>query len=278
MSSESPTEQSNERKRFSPKKMVALTAALAVLATAGCGKEAQKKDQSKSSGSTASLTAKPSPRPTTSPEITAPPSANAAETIPTVASLEINDSMLDKPKVLLKTFNERLTEWYNAGSTHENALAAMQSAMHSGETIDDFASKLAARYDKVFMDALVAKGWESNDQMTTWVNNMTRIHRETLSNYILTSFPEDNPLDKQPYRRGSEFTKIDSILDQASGSITVVVTQHDYDNADQNRVGEALTGGEKAAGENDTGTETFIDVDGKVKLSDIILQHLLVTN
>jgi hypothetical protein len=89
--SETLSESKHEKKKFSPKKMVALTAALAVLATAGCGKEASKNAQPKPTATkTESVT--PSQNPAATPETVPTPSWDKIESYtPTMAKYKDMD-------------------------------------------------------------------------------------------------------------------------------------------------------------------------------------------
>jgi hypothetical protein len=70
--------------------------------------------------------------------------------------------------------------------------------------------------------------------------------------------------------RGSEYTQINSFNDNKDGSVTIKTTEHDYDNADFNRVGESLTGGKEVLGEDAKPSRSFVSVGGKIRLSDFI--------
>jgi len=262
------TDPKSDEKRFSPKKTLALVAAIATLATAGagCGKETTNA-QPQSTATKTEL----APSTQASPEVTASPSASAAETIPTVENLEMDASLLNDPEALVETFvDERTTDWYNAGATPENAQAAINS---DTETIDEFATRIAAKYDKVFIEALLTKDWESDSQTVKWVERITSIHKLTLALYFYTSFPDVNPLDKEPYRQETSHTKINSIDNQTNKSITIVTTEQDYNNADMNRADEDLTDGETISGLKVEVTSTYIVIDGKIKLSRLILSN-----
>lgn len=191
----------------------------------------------------------------------------AAEMILTVESLEIDDSLLSDPEALMKLWiNERTTDWFNAGATPENAQAALDS-----QNIPTYAAKVAEDYDKTFIDALLIKDWKSNSVIVEWVDKMKSIHEQTLALYFYTSpIGGQDPEDKTPYMRGSEYTQINSFTDNEDGSITIKTTEHDYDNADLNRAGEKLTGGVKVLGEESKPTRSFVSVDGKIKLSDCV--------
>jgi hypothetical protein len=188
---------------------------------------------------------------------------------PTVESLELDDSLLSNSETLAeKWINERTTEWYNAGATPENAKAAFDSNIG----LADYAKIIAKLYDKTFIDALLIKDWESNPVLVEWVNNMTLIHWQTLALYFATSpYGGVHPGDKEPYMRGSEYTQIiSSSINNQDGSVIIVDTEHSYDNADLNRVGEDLTYNRTISYDDVKPSRTFVSVDGKIKLSDVI--------
>lgn len=192
----------------------------------------------------------------------------SAEGIPTVESLELDASLLEYPEALMKKFMEGLHNgWTNAGATPENARAAMDSSL----SLADYAALIAAEYDKVYIDALLIEGWEANPTLAKWVNkSMIPIHAKTLALYFITSFPDSHPLDKEPYERTTEIRKIISATRQDDGSLEIVNIEYDRDNSDMNRVGEDLTDGKTIDGNDIQPTWTFVDEDGKVKISDLI--------
>jgi hypothetical protein len=189
-------------------------------------------------------------------------SSSATEVLPTVESLEINSSELSDAETFAKFWEEeRLSEWINAGATPENAKAALGGA-------DLYATKIASEYDKLYIEALFAPGYESNPSIVGWINSIEMAHKETLANYFLTSFPDIYPEDKVPYTRISKCDNVVSFTKNSNGSVTIVIIGHDEDNADKNRVGKNGNGVK-----GDEGTQTFVfitDKNNNVKLSDLI--------
>lgn len=205
----------------------------------------------------------------TDPTISTPREKNIVETTPTIDNLEIDASLLSNPEALAKTFiDERVTGWFNAGLTPENAQAALSS-----RHIDDYAATEAGKYDEMFIEALLVNNWESIPSLKEWVNNMKEIHKTTLALGYYTSFPKINPQDKEPYKRGTECVKFESSTRSTNGTTTIKTIEKDYDNSDNNRVGEKLTGGEKVAGESGSVTRTFVIENGKIKLSSAVLNN-----
>lgn len=203
---------------------------------------------------------------TTSPE-TSPTSP--AKEILTVKSLEVDASLISDPELLSKTFVDKLlTEWWNAGATPDNANAAYDFG-----SLPIYAKKIAAEYDKIFIEAILIEDWESNPRLVDFVNRTTTIHYQVLTAYFATSSLGGylDPDDKVPYLRGSKCTKVDSFTSPKNGSITIQTTENDYDNADENRIGEGLSDGTKVNSNSIAHPTTIYDtVDGKLKISDII--------
>lgn len=191
----------------------------------------------------------------------------AAETLPTVESLEMDKSLISDPNKLAETLDtERSTAWMNAGATSENAEAAFNS-----DDIHVYAVEKAAEYDDIFISALLAPGWESNLTLSQWVSTMRDIHRFTIECYYKTRFSNYNAKDQVPYMRGSKLDKVVSFTNESDGTYKLVIIDHDYDNADKNRVGEELTNGQKVVGESSQPTITLKVDNGKIKMSNIIL-------
>jgi hypothetical protein len=193
-----------------------------------------------------------------------------AEVLPTVESLKIDASLIDKPEELIKAFNDRETIWFNIGATHENTMAAFK---HSGN-LDSVAEEDADKYDKLFTDALFTKGWEdSNTALPKYAASMKALNSQTLSLYYRTDRPDLVPSDKEPYRRTASSSQIKQISrDTVDHSVTIKYLREDFDNADKNGVGEEMTSNESVV--QGHGIETivkFIVEDGSVKLVNIVL-------
>ncbi|MDK2899249.1 MAG: hypothetical protein PWQ10_436 [Patescibacteria group bacterium] len=194
---------------------------------------------------------------------------NDIEELPTVENTEISSSLLSDPEKFMDTYiNNRITAWFNSGSTIEDAEAAYDS-----RNLYKYATETAAKYDSIFEEALLAEDWKSNSEMVTWVENMKEIHRSTVYYYYLTFSKENDPLDKVGYARSSELLKIKSTITNSDGSLTVISSGRDYDNEKENRVGEELSDYKSVAGDTTEVTRTFIDEDGIAKLSNIKLQR-----
>jgi len=108
---------------------------------------------------------------------------------------------------------------------------------------------------------------------------MVLIHWQVLALYFSTAPAghQTNPADKTPYMRGSEYTQIISSSTSAEdGSVIIVDLEHNYDNADLNRVGEDLTYDyykEDFLNEKYKPTRTFSSVNGKIRLSDVAFRY-----
>jgi len=195
-----------------------------------------------------------------------PDGVNSPGVALTVESVSISAEALSDPDAFMETYLEnRITAWFNAGATPENARLAMEQGLSP-----QFAQQVAAEYDQIFIDALLVEGWESNPRLASWVDRMKEIHWETLQLYFATSDPSITPEDIEPYARYSNLETIISFTTNPDGSINIQNSEHDSDNADKNSIGER-PGAEPVAGETDTPTRTFvIDGNGKIKLSDLI--------
>jgi hypothetical protein len=201
--------------------------------------------------------------PVTSPEDN---EGQTPEVIPTVESLSISAEELSNPDAFMETYlEERITAWFNSGATPENAQRAAEMGFSA-----EFAQQIAAETDQIFIDALLVDNWESNPRLVNWVNTMKEIHWETLQLYYATSYPDLTPEDKVAYARFSNFDSMISFTMNPDGSVVEQNNEHNSDNADQNSIGEK-EGAQGVDGNNDTPTRTFVVVDGKVKLSDIVV-------
>lgn len=211
-------------------------------------------------------------KPNESTEIIQP---DSSELIPSVEDIEIDSSLIKNPEEFAKVWiEEAVTNWFNAGSTPENAKKAFES--YSIPMLD-FANTLAAEYDDVYTEALLVEGWESNPNIVEWVDKMKKIHAQTLYLYFITSFKDLQPEDKSPYVRSSKFLELKSWNSVDNETFSAIFGTLDCDNSEKNRVGESLTGNQEAVQkENATpiyATREFVIVDDKIKLSNIILDR-----
>ncbi len=151
------------------------------------------------------------------------------------------------PEDLARAFDEAaVTEWFNAGATSENNDAWIKSGM----TMEDYATMIAEEHDQRYLEAFLPADWESRPEISPWVENMKRIHRDTVElNFITRDTIGANPEDKEPYYRGSELVNIVELSQPSDNEIIMTVDSRDYDNARMNRVGEELTGGHQVRGE-----------------------------
>jgi len=193
-----------------------------------------------------------------------------SEILPTVENIEIDASLLSNPEELTRIYvDERTTSWFNAGATIKNAKEAYES-----RNIDKYATKIAAEYDLIFEEALLTEDWKSNPEIAEWVTIMEKVHLSTLYFYYLTYNIENDPLDKVGYARGSKLNEIiQPCINNSDGSVSVTSTENDYDNQEENRVGESLSNNKSVDGNVGTVTRAFINENGKAKLSDIKLDR-----
>jgi hypothetical protein len=191
-------------------------------------------------------------------------SSTPAEVLPTVESLEIDSSVLSDPDKLATAWMNALTNWDNAGATPENA----QAAINSGD-VNSYATQIATKFDDLFISAEIVDNWQSKPSLVGFINQVKLMHLATLESYCKTSF-HYSPDDKTPFTYGTKYSQVNSFVKNNDGSFTLVITESDYNNSDQNRAVK-LNSGIPFTTTEYTPTDTFVNVDGKVKLSDMIM-------
>ena len=156
-SPEESTENKSNKKRLVP--ALGLAVLLAVtLAFSSCNAD------------TAEVATIGTPIPTQTAETASP----TAEILLTVDSLEIDASLLSDPNQLASRFNnELITEWFNAGATPENAKASV--APTNSYNLSEYATKIAAEYDEIFIEALLIPDWQSNSSLVSYSLIITNI-------------------------------------------------------------------------------------------------------
>jgi hypothetical protein len=204
-----------------------------------------------------------SPTPSASPEISP---TSSAEILPTVESLEFDAKGLSSPELLIQTWVDRQTAWYNSGATPENARAAVDG--YNTMTLPEYAAKVSSDYDGIFIDALFPSDWQSNQILADIVDRTTKVHTNTLMLYFKTF--DNTPEDQEAYKRGVKYVQTNSVTSNADGSVSIKYTEHAWDNSDKNRAGEALTQNKSIDTDNITPTVIFKIVDGKLVIVNII--------
>jgi len=261
--------QAPEKREFTKnEKLIALLSSIAILLVVG-GYAANKiihKNYPVATEIPASPTETPQITVETTPVAIETPIDNNVEVLPTVESLEVSASLISNPEQLAKTFeNNRSTAWLNAGATPENAKTWGDSK--SGAQSIEFIDKIASEYDKIFIEALYIKEWQSNPKLVASVERMKSIHKNTLKLYFMT-YPSDMyPQDKEAYKRGIEVTKVypnNPVIIDGVKHINIITVQHDYDNSQLNRIG--LENHEGVSGEDNQPSKSYIVEDGKLKI------------
>lgn len=233
-------------KKLTVKMIAIILAVIFVGAIGGCSSSKDKQDTSTSqSNQTNNSTA-----------------TSTAETLPTVESLELSSDLISNPNSLSAAEEAFFTKWINSGATEENVVAALES----GNT-KTYAEQVAAKYDPIFIDALLVDDWENNPKLVALVNKMTTAHIQTLNLYFNTSLPNIYPKDKAPYAVVFESTGVTGFTKNADGTYSYTSSNYVHDNADQNRALE-LTNGDRVNNVG-SGPRTFTVVDNTLKLSDI---------
>lgn len=259
-----------KQKRFSNKQKLVAATALALSLVVGGFESMNSGDKRVAPASPVATApvAVPNTAETTSPVTPETTPANQAEVAPTVKNQEMDATLFTNPELLAKTFTtERQTAWINAGATPENARAAFDT-----HDVAAYAVKVGAEYDKMFTEALLVTDWQSRPELVDWVNKISDIHRGTLNMYFLTALHVDRR-DKAPYARGDEYDKLGSVIPNKNGSLSITTTEHQTDNADQNRVGEDLGISTGIDTSEVTSTRIFIKDGGKIKLISVILDQ-----
>ena len=85
----------------------------------------------------------------------------------TVEDFEISAELIDDPEALIEAFLERQTEWINSGATQEDVNKALESG-----NMDAYIDQVAAKYDALFINALLPSDWESDQTLRSFVREI----------------------------------------------------------------------------------------------------------
>jgi len=120
---------------------------------------------------------------------------------------------------------------------------------------------------KNISSVVLAEGAGDNSGVAEWLNNTQDINGADLYLYSLTS--GDDPADKQPYKRWAELTGVKDLGSKAPNTRVLEISWHEYENDEDNRIGEI--GSEPYKSIEGTGkiTVTFVEIDGSSQISNV---------
>ncbi len=195
--------------------------------------------------------------------------SSAIEKLPDYKDLELDASLMKDPTALMlaidgdgsdKYDNGLITKWMNAGTV------PLGEKRPAGETVAHRLEE-AAKFDDIYIKALMVDKWESNPDLAAWVKVMIGIHE----NVVTFNFATSNglPGDTIPYRHGvaTKYIRLGETL--SADSIKLRVTNIDYDTAKGNRVSTEFGGG--VTGREYDHSITFVNQNGKVKISNHVI-------
>lgn len=225
-------------------------------------------------------------QPTATPEATPPEAtpetsepASTQETSSPMSKFEMSADLLADPEKLAKVFfEEKLTEWVNAGATKENADAEWDFALetYGGKAdlyLKDYAKETSEQFADMYANGLFKEGWENTKTLNDLKDFFTRMNAETLIAHLYTSDSEIDPRDKEPYKRGIKVTNTELIDEELPNTtIALIVSYKFYDNAHLNKVDESLTANQDYLDDKSVYIIRFYfsEVDGKLKLNGLV--------
>ncbi|MEI6650644.1 MAG: hypothetical protein WCL23_04415 [Candidatus Moraniibacteriota bacterium] len=205
---------------------------------------------------------------TTEAPIPAENSSDSIEKLPDYRDLEIDASLMKDPTALMLAIdgdgsdrydNGLITKWMNAGTV------PLGEKRPAGETVSHRIEE-AAKFDDVYIKALLIDGWESNPNLVAWVNLVKSIHEDVVTFNFATS--NGLPGDNIPYRRGVKVKVIFAADTLDDGSMKLKVRSNDYDETN-NRVSTQFGGG--VTGQDNDVIFTVVNQGGKVRIFDHVV-------
>lgn len=139
-------------------------------------------------------------------------------------------------------FASVLDRWINEGANDE--FLEINNAQQ-GNTREDTARYIVAKWKPVYATALFGPDWESNAQVVDFVDKMAESHQIGLNGYIKTAWNIENPLIKEPYHVSIDGEGSAQTIGGQEGETTRSVTLHYTSNAD--KVSEATSPGSRYA-------------------------------
>jgi len=141
------------------------------------------------------------------------------------------------PESLIRAYVDANTQWINDGATAENR--DLLYGMTTGLIPEEFANKIASETDQKYIDSIFSSDWESDIDVSGFINKTVANHESTLNLFYITgNYSGSNPEDVEPYRREANLISIESTTENSDGSWTIVTIQNEIDNDDKNRADE----------------------------------------
>ena len=126
---------------------------------------------------------------------------------------------------------------------------------------------IAAQNSKIYNEALLIPGWESNESLVNYDKNTTGTNVSNLAAWALTK-DSGFPQDKEPFNAWIEVDSVDVISsDEDSAQVKLDVT--DYNNIDKNRVEDINPAFIEYNGSKSTVTLDIEQIDGTWKISNM---------
>lgn len=177
----------------------------------------------------------------------------------------ILDSDQVSPEELPEVFvTDRLIMWTNAGYSPELA-----AELKGRGNTSNVATEKATEFRQLFADNLLVDDWESNPNLTYFVDRRVAVHDETLYFALKTSYPELSRANIEPYGRFIELVDVSNhIVSEDGNTVSFELSTRGIDNADLNEVGEGLSNYENISGNIERVFTEFTVINGQYRLSD----------
>jgi len=172
------------------------------------------------------------------------------------AELEISADLLSDPDALAQAFVDQNSGWMMAGATRELADGALADG-----SIESYIQSEAAADADSYVDSIFISDWESNTTLGDYVEAGKGVRANTLTNYTITSYPDLDPDNIEPFVRKTNLLSLNgsSVEDNLT---SINITIEDELNTDKNVI-------TPTEGGPITITVEFVNEDGKAKVSNV---------
>lgn len=202
----------------------------------------------------ASAPATPGTNETPAPSETAP---SDPETDAPVGAVELSAEEYTNGEQLSRGFVEQTNNWVMAGATPE-----LVENRDRSMSVDEYVQSVAGPIDEAYINALIVPGWENDESLRTFVEQVRNSHRIFLKAYIGTMLSGTG----EPYKYYASITSAaeeSATPEQIVGSYRYV----GHDNFDKNNAHEYITDSQE--GTTGGSTVTWVNKDGSWKAADV---------
>lgn len=209
--------------------------------------------------------------PSTEPSASTSPSAETSSSTEgelTVSSLELPADQTPEELSTL-VWQDRLTQWSNAGESPEVAKKAFNLGIDGG---NKYLATIAKKNADLFAKSLLVKNWEDNPDLVKFVNGLEDENLFNLKLFVRTSPSMGDPANKEAYRTWDTVDGDVSVTSKDGNEVSIDTPLEQHDNSKENTA-LYFAPDLKVDGHTYTATATFKKDGDRTVITDALLHQ-----